>query len=572
MNCGTLKRVITAILTIAVALTSMLMKVEVYAADTPSATLTATETTVKPGKTTKMSIQLADKVEATAFSAKITFDSDVFTVGKITADLTDVYYGDERADQLILNWVSEDLEIEKFKKNTALVTIELRVSVDAVPGKTYSIELGELEFYNEESEPVSVTTSGDALVITIDNEKSEAVEATEQKINISLTAVEDLESAGSEAITATALTACLDKITEAQTAFNKLDSSEKKQVSNYTDLQNAISIYNKLLEIKASQDSASEIQSKIDNFKTTHKRVLEELTIENVAIEDEVAVNAAVFDYVGQDAYIRKCLKEEYQHLLNLKQQINQLISNASAEEAAEAMVAGFLSDPTVIPLLTMTPNMITDDNYEAYNMAVELAISTYENSFNDIAKERLKNEYTLLKQLYDKCLEMEIRNAPDEAWVIEEYNAFREKYGEILAKTEIEVTADDIPILTEAIEALKELKPAVKAKLITDYERLMNLLNAANSAEMGSSAEAQIVEVEKIVENERVVEKLVQVSVNEDGEKVVRVLGVEITSSAWFGLLIFAMLLTTMILYAMPIATRYVLRKKKEGVEKHVE
>lgn len=557
MRRRTLKQIIGTFLAIAVVLVSVLAgsRIEVSAAN-PTVTLKVDKTEVSPGGTVVVTMGATEAMTAAAFSAKLTLDTDVFTVAKVASNLEDVYYGDERTGQLLINWLS-DANV-RLERGNALVQITLRASKDAMQAE-YAIALAEAEFY--------------ILDGTRMNDVSVSVDATEHKVMISnpkSQAVKDVESAIEAIGTVKLTTECLDKITTAQIAFGKLSASEKQQVENYSVLQTAINTYNRLKEEQASQDNQSKIDAVLKKFREDHARVIA-LSVEDVQISDQAAVMAAIADYGQQDAYIRKVLKEpEYQHFCDLNNRINSLILEEAAVKAAQEQVVGFRE--TYADLLKMEPNTIPTDELEIITdikNASAVAIMTYENGFNTIAKEILKDEYAKIQALYEKCIELEILNAPEEAWITEAREAFKTKYLTLLLLTESEVTQEHISQLQEAMNELKELKPAVKGTLVNEYERLMNLLNAANMLQLSTNAEGEIQEIETVVE--KIVEKIVTVETNSEGEKRVQILGLELSSGGWFGLLVFVMLFSTMILYAMPIIVSYILRKKKKEVQANV-
>lgn len=552
-----LKQIIGTFLAIAVVLVSVLAGsgIEVSAAN-PAVTLKVDKTEVSPGGTVVVTMGATEAMTAAAFSAKLTLDTDVFTVAKVASNLEDVYYGDERTGQLLINWLSD--ANKSFAKGNALVQITLRASKDAMQAE-YAIALAEAEFYfldGSNMKDVSVSAESTQHKVTITNPKSQAVKNVESAI----------EAIGTVKLT----TECLDKITTAQIAFGKLSASEKQQVENYSVLQTAINTYNRLKEEQASQDNQSKIDAVLKKFREDHARVIA-LSVEDVQISDQAAVMAAIADYGQQDAYIRKVLKEpEYQHFCDLNNRINSLILEEAAVKAAQEQVVGFRE--TYADLLKMEPNTIPTDELEIITdikNASAVAIMTYENGFNTIAKEILKDEYAKIQALYEKCVELEVLNAPEEAWITEAREAFKTKYLTLLLLTESEVTQEHISQLQEAMNELKGLKPVVKGTLVNEYERLMNLLNAANMLQLSTNAEGEIQEIETVVE--KIVEKIVTVETNSEGEKRVQILGLELSSGGWFGLLVFVMLSTTMILYAMPIIVSYILRKKKKEVQANV-
>lgn len=549
------KRIIATFLLVVMTMICILPGMRVMAAN-PQLVLTSDKATVRQGDLVTISLQVkAAGIQAAAFSANVEISTEHFIVGKVISNLENVYYGDERKNQILLNWYTD--ENVTFEANETLVQLQLRVSEYAEMG-TYEVNLSDVEFYNIKNQKVAVDVETEPLIITVESMKSQEVLDVESLIN----AIGNVTQATVEV---------LDKITTAQTAFSSLSAFDKALVENYTMLQDAINTYNRLKEEQEAQDSKDMVAAVLEKFRTDHAAVLA-LTEETVTIGDQTAVQAGITDYLGQDAYIRKLLKDnEYQKLLDLKTKINSLILEESAITVAQEQVKSFRE--TYQTLLATTVDMLPTDDLnliQTLKGMAEEAIGVYQDGYNTIAKEILKENYAWIKTLYERLVELEILNAPDEEWVTEAYNAFREKYLTLLLKTSLDVTEADVSEIQNAIKELKEQRTAVKGKLSNEYEHLMNLLNAVNSQQMGTDVEVQVQKIETIVE--RVTEKIITVTKTEEGEKKVQVLGVEFTSGGWFGLLVFVINLMTMLLFAIPFIMSYGLRKKKEDAAKHVK
>jgi len=256
-------------------------------------------------------------------------------------------------------------------------------------------------------------------------------------------------------------------------------------------------------------------------------------------------------------------LQEEYQQLLLLKNKIKELEEALEEEELADIQVKQFYEYYENI--LKYSKETIPVNGLEEIKDIKNIllsALSSY-GSYNKITQKELENEYKHLDALLDYVVEQEIQNAEEPAWVTESYNAFIKKYMTLLFKTEGEITEDDIPTIRTAMSELRALKPQVKGKLIAEYEQLMNFMNVANQNDMDGLIQSGVQEIEKIVE----IEKWITVETKEDGEKSIRVLGVEMNAGVWFGLTIFIIMLTSVILYLLPFVAYIVLKRRRESV-----
>lgn len=522
----------------AVMAASLFVSAFCVSAAAPVISLTANVATASCGDEVQISVSSTNAVNAVAFSTEIIFSADSFTVLKATVsqqELSDTQIGVKNG-KLILNWMSNTSDNVSLPEGKWF-TVHLSVSDNAQYGdKTFS--LNNTELFDKNLNKITVQKGGDASVTVGAPQKSETVLNAENAI----AAIGTVDTSDT----------CLMKITAAQIAFNKCSASEKKQVENYSVLEEAIRLYNTLREQQNAQENAEAVQREIDEFKAKDILKLTTETVEAVNLEE---INKTLSEYAGKTLYIRNQLKEEYNLLLALKEV-------ALNKNDAPGMVEGFLQVNS--GLLALNPETFAYDEatFRSTKAAIESAIASY-NDYNSLAQSMLNSEYEHLLKLLDRCYELETENSPEPAYVTEAYNAFRKKYLNVLFMTEGEVTDADLATIQSALNEIKKMKPAVSGKLISEYEHLMNLLAALNTAEMnydtdiGGSAVINTVEVEKIVE------KTVEVPVEVETQAGAKKLNVKMSPSSKFGIIVFVLLITAIILFAAPVVTRFILENK---------
>ena len=560
------KYIVITVLFVSIIFTSILPMGMVKAIGNQKIELKADKTQVNPGDIVVVSVETTKDLEMAAFDIRIDADMEIFSIVKVGVgkNTENIYFGKQN-NTIYLNWVSN--KNVKIDAGTILA-VSLRVNNEA-EWKSYQIALNKIDIFDvSENKIATVLDDSSKVEITVGKTKSDLVLNAEKLIS-DIGKVEGTVE-------------CLDKITAALEAFHAIKPvSDKTLVKNYKELQAAINKYNLLREKEAADVVESDVKNEVTEFQAKHKKVLS-LTEKTVSIKDGTAVKAALIDYAAKDPYIRKKLQAEYKKLLLLSDKISKLQDELDEKELAKLQIAQFfeyygsLLKYTVETIPASDLQLIKDSK-----AALESAMATYD-SYNEIAKKELIKEYKHLTELNDYIVEQEVQNAEDPEWVIRGYNAFLTKYASLLSKTEGEVTSKDAPIIGKAISELKSLKPQVKGKLLAQYDHLMNLMNAINQVgledtQVGtddtnesdnqsnnqSGIQTIITEIEKFVE----VEKLVSAEVDENGEKTVRVLGVDFSPSIWFGIVIFIMMFTSMVLYVMPFIVYIILMRRKERV-----
>ena len=546
MNRHIKKCIISTALFISLFFYSVLTMGQVCAAENTKLEIKTDKAYLKPGDIAVVSVVTTETIKVAAFDMKIDLDTDVFSVVKVAVDesISQIYYGVQE-DRIYLNWVSDK---NVTLNSGTILSVSLRVSQDAA-WKDYEIGLSEVEFYDAVANKISTEMKSVVANFTIGSTKS----------NLVLTAENAIADIGKVEPTVE----CLERITKALEAFHAIKpANDKTLVENYGVLQTAINTYNRLREESALEDREKEVTAQVKQFQTKHQAVLK-LTEKIVTVSDGTAINAALDNYATLDPYIRKQLQEEYQQLLLLKNKVKELEDALEEAELADMQVKQFYE--YYANVLKYSKETIPVDGLEEIKDSKNIllsALSSYD-AYNEMAQKKLKKEYKHLNELLDYVMEQEIQNAEEPAWVIESYNAFIKKYMTLLIKTEGEITEDDLPTIRTALSELRALKPQVKGKLIAEFEQLMNFMNAANQSEMDGLIQSEVQEIEKIVE----VEKWITVETKEDGEKAIRVLGVEMSAGVWFGFTIFIMMLTSVILYLLPFVAYFVLKRRRESV-----
>lgn len=535
---------ITALILVAVLLVAPL---SVSAAAGTKVSLSSSVETAKIGDTVKITAS-GEKITAFALSIEIDLNDTAFEVEKVSVSnsaLSDIQAGLKKG-VLVLNWITS------AKAGAVLpagqwFTFEFKVTPQA-EFKTETFSIKTLELYDKDLNSLASSKGSDATVTIVQDDKTQNVIDAENAID----AIGTVTKADK---------ATLDKITDAQLAYNKCNAKEQKLVSNYDVLEDAIDKYNDLVAKQNKQDADDKIAKMIADFK--NEPLLKE-TVDTVDATDLAEANKLIGEYSQFPLYVRNKLKPEYEHLLALKEK-------ALALYDAPGMVKGFKE--TYAGVLELKPETFAFDEETFGNTkkAIEDAINTY-GELNSVAQGMLTKEYELLVKLLEKAYELEADNAPESASVIREYNAFRKKYLRILYLTEGEVTADDLGEINQAISELKSLRAPVAGKLIPEYEHLMNLLATLNGAGVsgdgGYADDGTIDTSGGITQYVQGGTTIMQVPVEVESEKADAaggLLSVIMSPSMTFGLIVFILLMTALILFAAPVVTYFIVKKKSE-------
>ena len=497
--------------------------------------------TVTPGDNLVVKVKSNEPFSAASLSIDISFDTAAFSVSKLKVPEnyeSNVMSGVSN-NKLSINWISET-DVETWASGTMF---EIHLKSNSIASGDKSFSFAKVTVLDSNLNNIEFNTASELLISLKAAEKSEKVKNAEEKINAIGTVSADIES--------------LNRITEAELAYYECSASEKLQVENRDILTQAIYEYNRLKEQQAIEENQQKLESEIAKFKEDHKNVLA-LSVSTVKGSDVAALNAAIIEYGTKIPYIKNILKPEYDKLLELYQLSSQM---ATAPE----MVESFRS--TYSGVLELSPDTLAYSDEESFNdirSNIEAAIATY-NNYNDVAKSNLSKEYELLIALNKRCDELAVENSPEPEYVTVEYNSFRNKYLSLLLKTEGEVTTSDLSEIQNALSELKSLKPAVRGKLMTEYEHLMNLLQSFdNVSEVITEPGDTIIELVQ-VPVEKIIEKPVEKIIEKEAEVSAKNTEVSIPSSGRFGMIVFLMMLTAFILFAIPVLTYFILKFKSE-------
>lgn len=556
------KMQVMAIVIMLTMITSLIsLPANVLAANEPVVGMSVNKTSVTPGEEVLLTLKLDKAVKIMAFQIDIEMTSGTFVLEKVDALVSSLNgtYGGTKDGKLSVNWISDNLTDTTIQQGDAL-RVRMRVLEKAELGsKTFSIKY--LEASNGKLEYITLNKGQDVTVEVVSSAKSQNVINAENEISkINLDAI-------------TASPESLELITNAQVAFSKCSAAEKKLVSNAALLTEAVQKYNKLKEQQAQEEAAEKVRKEIAEYLEQYYNPVASRTPETVTLQDKVAVNDAMKEYTKKSAYVRSLLNAQYEHLKELNEAIKKLEKEASDKTYADTFVPIFLENNKDI--LSMAVDSVTYEGEEAFTQLQQKiadAISFYNDVLNDVGRNRVKSEYKHLEELWKKCEEVAAENIPETQGTIKAYNAFRDKYMDILMKSPDEVTMNDLQKINEAISEIKSMKPAVSGKLINEYEYLMELLSVLNgtgSADdwgtgdtgwLGDDLAGQLGNTTDTPENIGVVQE----TTTKEAEAA-RKTKVSVSVGDTFAIIVFTLMLTAAFLYALPVLVKYVVNKKME-------
>lgn len=288
----------------------------------------------------------------------------------------------------------------------------------------------------------------------------------------------------------------LNKILAAASAYAILTEPQKKQVSNYTVLSEAMVEYERLRIV--AEDS--EISAEISAYMSKHITALA-LTTDTVTLEDEERVNAAIqaFDEeLSVDAQSR--IYSERRELKNVLAQIEQLKKDEAAKEAAAAReaqlrkkaqeyAAAFRADYATF--LTLKVEDLVAEHYTGLNAAVAQLNMLI--GLNPYVEEYLKAEKIIITSLYEAV--QDLMNAGDTSTEEGISNAqmsadnFRTNFAYVLSLTPDTVTADDLVELRVAEAMYYELDAETQGLLTEEFAIITELLSVIDELP-GTSSE----------------------------------------------------------------------------------
>ena len=278
----------------------------------------------------------------------------------------------------------------------------------------------------------------------------------------------------------------LNKIMESASAYGTLTEMQKKKVTNYSILAEAMVEYERL-RIAAEE---SKVSQEISAYMEEHIYALG-LTIDTVTIADEDAVTSAINAY-GELSADAKSRSEVYKYKKNLDKisaQINVLKQEIldqqkEVEYKAKAIeYADFFKDEYKI-LLQLKTDTVTLDHEASLNKALSaLNMLSGLQFYGPYVEEYLKAEKILLTALIDTVQDIK-KNASNGEGATPEIEAdnFRNNFAYILSLNPEDVSADDALELRLAEVLFDMLDPEVQELLTQEYAHIEELLSALDN------------------------------------------------------------------------------------------
>lgn len=457
-----MKRIWAFLLT-AVLLLSMTFSCTVSAADLPQITLS--DASGKPGDTVSLTIS-TDK----------TLNNIVGMRFKLAYDTSQLKFENKSA-KILQSSIDPGLTNKGISKN----------------GMVYFTYTGDI------TSPVKVVSGGivslDFTVIASDSEYCEVTLTVEELYADRLENVEIADKTHTARITVSqstvgAVIAAIDGIgtvtypdsydvlTAARSAYNSLTRSEKLAVTN---LDKLIAAEQEYLRQKTAAETA-ENAAAADRWRNGNAAVLSKQAAysgENaLTLNDREAVTAAINSYNSQAPAVRALLNNEINYLNKLKKYFAVLESIAQAQETIKSF------DDNYGLFYGFTADTVSSDELTGLGYAVEMINNIYA-TFSDIPdwlKENFESKANLIKSLYEKARQISMYENSD---ATKAYNSYMDSYGSWIAKTDSQVTRDDILDLSLAIQAYELLSDDAK-KLVGEelYKHLQSLKEYAENIE----------------------------------------------------------------------------------------
>ncbi len=303
---------------------------------------------------------------------------------------------------------------------------------------------------------------------------------------------------------------CKQKIDDAYNAYLKLSLSKRKNVTNYSELAEAIKLYDKLKQ-SADYDASD---AEVEKFLSDHKRVLS-LSLSSVTLDDLEGIENALSNFNSLSTVAQsRLLRQKYQ-LNSLLKKAKELASDRDEERRQEELrkeaekLANDFRNNLYSWTLKLTPETVTVDDETGVRANLDelegVAI------MSDLAYEMLAPEKKLLDSLLEKIEKLLIEQNPADAEYIKEANRFKNNFSYILNLDPSEVTADDELYITIAYEVYSMLSDKTKSYLTNEGKILEKLLEAVsniaaddNSSDTSESEDSEAINsIEKIVYRE---------------------------------------------------------------------
>lgn len=478
-----------------------LFTVTVSAASGAKIDAVVSKTAVKAGEQVKFNVYLEYTGEINALNLKITFNKNDFTYTEGSASIlskkfNDATVGTGKANELCFIW--EGAESEKINTREYVFGFSLTAADKDTGGSDVKIELLELyrsAIVNRKFTDTDIPiTQREARKTILFSDSMSGIKAVEDKINnIGTVKYND---------------ATKNRIQIANNAYAALTVAEKRLVSNYQVLLDAIKQY-ELLKNQSFTDD--EIEAAVKKFKADYAFVLNASSADVIEMPDRLEVietaKKALEDFeelpigaqsklINQRTKLRKLISDVQAALSDEEKEQEKLEEIRRLKEEAKEIAERFKESYKYVLELTADSVTILDDEL------VEDAAKALQRSCigNDYVIDYLKDEESLLNALRKRISEIKSELSPELEGPHKEVYEFRTTFAYILSLKPEELTYDDKldVFLADAIYSTlsKEAQNMLTSEreLLDKFLNLMPELEAAYQERIESGAEPEII------------------------------------------------------------------------------
>ena len=478
-----------------------LFTVTVSAASGAKIDAVVSKTAVKAGEQVKFNVYLEYTGEINALNLKVTFNKNDFTYTEGSAQIlskkfNDATVGTGKANELCFIW--EEAESEKINTKEYVFGFSLTAADKDTGGSDVKIELLELyrsAIVNRKFTDTDIPiTQREARKTILFSDSMSGIKAVEAKINnIGTVKYNDVTK---------------NRIQIANNAYAALTVAEKRLVSNYQVLLDAIKQY-ELLKNQSFTDD--EIEAAVKKFKADYAFVLNASSADVIEMPDRLEVietaKKALEDFeelpigaqsklISQRTKLRKLISDVQAALSDEEKEQERLEEIRRLKEEAKEIADRFKeSYKYVLELTTDSVTILDDELVEDASKALQRSCIG-----NDYVIDYLKDEETLLNALRKRISEIKSEMNPELEGPYKEVYEFRTTFAYILALKPEELTYDDKldVYLADAIystlskEAQKMLTS--ERELLDKFLNLMPELEAAYQEQIENSGETEVI------------------------------------------------------------------------------
>lgn len=478
-----------------------LFTVTVSAASGAKIDAVVSKTAVKAGEQVKFNVYLEYTGEINALNLKVTFNKNDFTYTEGSAQIlskkfNDATVGTGKANELCFIW--EEAESEKINTKEYVFGFSLTAADKDTGGSDVKIELSELyksAIVNRKFTDTDIPiTQREARKTILFSDSMSQIKAVEDKINnIGTVKYNDVTK---------------NRIQIANNAYAALTVAEKRLVSNYQVLLDAIKQY-ELLKNQSFTDD--EIEAAVKKFKADYAFVLNASSADVIEMPNRLEVietaKKALEDFeelpigaqsklISQRTKLRKLISDVQAALSDEEKEQERLEEIRRLKEEAKEIADRFKESYKYVLELTTDSVTILDDEL------VEDAAKALQRSCigNDYVIDYLKDEETLLNALRKRISDIKAEMNPELEGPYKEVYEFRTTFAYILALKPEELTYDDKldVYLADAIYSTlsKEAQNMLTSerKLLDKFLNLMPELEAAYQEQIENSGETEVI------------------------------------------------------------------------------